>query len=58
MYGNGGPVIMVQLENEYGSFGSDEGFCDVAYLQHLRVSLRTVSHSAMDHEEYDTLINF
>lgn len=30
----GGPVAMVQVENEYGSFGSDE-----AYLAHLRDGL-------------------
>lgn len=28
--GRGGPVIMVQVENEYGSYGSDQG-----YLRHL-----------------------
>ncbi|MCZ8520466.1 MULTISPECIES: glycoside hydrolase family 35 protein [Paenibacillus] len=31
---NGGPVLMVQVENEYGSYGSDR-----AYLEHLRDSL-------------------
>ncbi|XP_004297532.1 PREDICTED: beta-galactosidase 17-like [Fragaria vesca subsp. vesca] len=30
LYGNGGPIIMVQIENEYGSYGSDK-----AYLHHL-----------------------
>ncbi len=29
--GRGGPIIAVQLENEYGSFGSDK-----AYLRHMR----------------------
>lgn len=29
--GNGGPIIAVQLENEYSAFGSDR-----AYLEHLR----------------------
>ncbi|XP_031837922.1 beta-galactosidase [Nomia melanderi] len=29
--GNGGPIIMVQVENEYGSYG-----CDYEYLNHLR----------------------
>ncbi len=28
---NGGPIIMVQVENEYGSYG-----CDLEYLSHLR----------------------
>ncbi|KAK9923630.1 hypothetical protein M0R45_032037 [Rubus argutus] len=30
LYGNGGPIIMVQIENEYGSYGNDK-----AYLRHL-----------------------
>ncbi|CAH2066993.1 unnamed protein product [Thlaspi arvense] len=30
LYSNGGPVIMVQIENEYGSFGNDK-----AYLRNL-----------------------
>lgn len=24
LYGNGGPIIMVQVENEYGAFGCDD----------------------------------
>ncbi|GAA1818767.1 beta-galactosidase family protein [Agromyces neolithicus] len=32
---HGGPIIAVQVENEYGSFGSDR-----AYLEHLRDALR------------------
>ncbi|XP_023235783.1 beta-galactosidase-like [Centruroides sculpturatus] len=31
LYENGGPIIMVQIENEYGEFG-----CDYEYLNHLR----------------------
>ncbi|XP_059640002.1 beta-galactosidase 17 [Cornus florida] len=30
LYGNGGPIIMVQIENEYGSYGNDK-----AYLHYL-----------------------
>ena len=30
LYENGGPIIMVQVENEYGSYG-----CDHGYLEHL-----------------------
>ncbi|CAO2840197.1 unnamed protein product [Amaranthus hypochondriacus] len=30
LYGNGGPIIMVQIENEYGSYADDK-----AYLHHL-----------------------
>lgn len=26
LYGNGGPIIMVQVENEYGSYGCDAGY--------------------------------
>lgn len=33
---HGGPIIAVQVENEYGSFGSD-----AAYLAHLRDALRS-----------------
>lgn len=31
LYGNGGPIIMVQVENEYGYFG-----CDTQYSKWLR----------------------
>lgn len=31
LYKNGGPVILVQIENEYGSFPA----CDYAYMEHL-----------------------
>lgn len=26
LYGNGGPIIMVQVENEYGSYDCDSGY--------------------------------
>ncbi|XP_064112063.1 beta-galactosidase-like [Macrobrachium nipponense] len=32
LYANGGPVIMIQVENEYGSYSA----CDYAYTTHLR----------------------
>ncbi|XP_055379713.1 beta-galactosidase-like isoform X2 [Condylostylus longicornis] len=32
LYGNGGPIIMVQVENEYGAFPA----CDKKYLEWLR----------------------
>jgi len=32
LYKNGGPIIMVQVENEYGSYYA----CDFAYTAHLR----------------------
>ncbi|KAF2363364.1 Glycoside hydrolase 35 catalytic domain [Trinorchestia longiramus] len=35
LYSEGGPVIMVQVENEYGSYG-----CDFEYTGHLRDILR------------------
>lgn len=31
LYNNGGPIIMVQVENEYGSYG-----CDFSYTSYLR----------------------
>ncbi|XP_043240588.1 beta-galactosidase-like [Amphibalanus amphitrite] len=36
LYENGGPIIMLQVENEYGSFHA----CDYVYLQHLADRLR------------------
>lgn len=35
LYENGGPIIMVQIENEYGSYG-----CDLNYTSHLRDKFR------------------
>ncbi|MBT9331894.1 beta-galactosidase [Acidipila sp. 4G-K13] len=29
--GNGGPIIMVQVENEYGSYGSDHGYMEAIH---------------------------
>ncbi|CAI8611983.1 unnamed protein product [Vicia faba] len=40
LYDNGGPIIMVQVENEYGSYGDDK-----AYLQ----SLITLARSHLGH---------
>lgn len=40
----GGPVIMVQAENEYGSYGSD-----AAYLLRLAELLRAEGHGAAVH---------
>uniref|UniRef100_A0A1B6JXA2 Beta-galactosidase n=1 Tax=Homalodisca liturata TaxID=320908 RepID=A0A1B6JXA2_9HEMI len=37
LYGNGGPVIMLQVENEYGSFSA----CDGNYTRWLRDVFRT-----------------
>lgn len=37
LYENGGPVIMVQVENEYGSYGA----CDFAYTSHMRDLIRS-----------------
>ena len=34
MYENGGPVLMLQIENEYGSMG----ICDKVYLAWLVIS--------------------
>jgi hypothetical protein len=36
MYENGGPIIMVQIENEYGSYGNvNVSKSDLTYMQHL-----------------------
>ena len=37
LYENGGPVVMVQLENEYGSYAGQTNDCtQIEYLTHLR----------------------
>ena len=36
LYENGGPIIMVQVENEYGSYFT----CDQQYMQHLENTFR------------------
>ncbi|PKN98886.1 MAG: beta-galactosidase [Chloroflexi bacterium HGW-Chloroflexi-4] len=36
-FSQGGPIIMVQVENEYGSYGDDK-----AYLAHIRDTLRRI----------------
>lgn len=38
LYVNGGPIITVQVENEYGSYYA----CDFAYMKHLRDKFRSV----------------
>lgn len=35
LYNNGGPIVMVQIENEYGSYGDDS-----SYLHHLAMLAR------------------
>jgi len=36
MFKNGGPIIMIQVENEYGSYGLQTGHCDKEYLAMMR----------------------
>ena len=36
LFKNGGPITMVQVENEYGSFALQTGHKDVQYLEELR----------------------
>ena len=37
LYQNGGPIVMVQLENEYGSYAfTTNNFSQMEYLTHLR----------------------
>ena len=41
LYSNGGAVAMVQIENEYGSYGNTGGNAgDLAYMEHLRDNVR------------------
>ena len=41
---NGGPVIMIQIENEFGMYGDvSENPLDMKYLMHLVVSLTSLS---------------
>lgn len=36
LYSNGGPVVMVQVENEYGSYGDvSTNANDLKYMEHL-----------------------
>lgn len=48
----GGPILMTQLENEYGSFGLQTGHCDTQYMLHLRDKVR--QHFGEDHVLYTT----
>ena len=36
---SGGPILMAQVENEYGSYGTVVGNCETNYLAHLRDSV-------------------
>ncbi|PSN30941.1 hypothetical protein C0J52_24075, partial [Blattella germanica] len=37
LYGNGGPIILIQVENEYGSYDA----CDANYTTHVRDIVKT-----------------
>lgn len=37
LYENGGPITMIQVENEYGFL---QNICDKKYLVHLRDTIR------------------
>ena len=43
---------MTQLENEYGSFGLQTGYCDTTYMTHLRD--KVWEHFGVDHVLYTT----
>jgi len=36
LFKNGGPITMIQVENEYGSYGLQTGHCDKQYLALMR----------------------
>ena len=40
LYIHGGNILMVQLENEYGSYGLQTGKCDIEYMRHLHDLVR------------------
>ena len=40
LFKNGGPIIMIQIENEYGSFALQTGHKDIQYLTDLRDLVR------------------
>ena len=40
LYIHGGNILMVQLENEYGSYGLQTGKCDIEYMKHLHDLVR------------------
>ena len=40
LYINGGPILMVQSENEYGSYAKQTKNSDTIYLNHLQKTLR------------------
>ena len=42
LFPNGGPIIMVQVENEYGSFAMQTGHKDMEYLSQLRDLTRSL----------------
>jgi len=44
---NSGPIIAVQVENEYGAFGYDDHPRDKAYLQHLANKLKALGIKEM-----------
>ena len=49
LFKNGGPIIMIQIENEYGSFALQTGHKDIQYLTELRDLVRRLVGSQLVH---------
>ena len=46
LFKNGGPIIMIQIENEYGSYALQTGHKDIQYLTDLRDMVRRLVNSS------------
>ena len=57
LYSKGGPIIMLQYENEYGSFGSDKVYLSnlVAYFNHI-IPSEDVPLFSTDGDNYNLLL--
>lgn len=52
LFKNGGPIIAVQVENEYGSFGNDKEYISRLYRLMLSYELDTFFFTADGTEKY------
>lgn len=42
LVGNGGPIAMIQMENEFGSYGNTQTTPDAAYMLHLKAAATSI----------------
>lgn len=55
LYSNGGPVVMVQMENEFGSYGNTGGVpADATYMRHLKTLAQSILGGADAVQLYTT----